>query len=227
MRGQPLRYDAHSGSQRNEHIQRADLRLPGLPHHRTHLRALRVGVEQQVRRLFALARPEPVGDTPLGERSARPPDRGRISSRHRSRHRGQRRRHEPGSPDRSLPLQIRMANGHDVRSGDGIQRRRLLQSRRFKLVGRCLSVDSGDGERTPVFSLASRDVSPSADGIAFGEGQPIRYGVLYALAGAVPGPRLDPSTAGRCARETLVIRSIERLENIPESSMPPLAPERR
>jgi hypothetical protein len=102
-----------------------------------------------------------------------------------------------------------------------------LANGRFRLTGRCLTVNIGEADLTPIFALAGGAIAPSPRGLSRGDGHPIDYGVLYALPGAVPGPRLEPGAALGCPLDTLVIRGIDRLQDLPEPKMPPLTPEPR
>jgi hypothetical protein len=102
-----------------------------------------------------------------------------------------------------------------------------LASGTFRLSGRCLTVNTGDAERTPVFLLPSGSVSPSATQVSLGGNQTIDYGVLYSLPGAVAGPTLRADRAGGCPRETVVVRGIEPADSVPQPKMPPMTPERR
>jgi hypothetical protein len=95
-----------------------------------------------------------------------------------------------------------------------------LASGRFRLSGRCLTVDTGDVERTPVFTLETADVDPRSDRLMLG-GVSFDYGVLYLLPGAAAGPQLSAERAGGCPRGTVIVRSVERRESVPEPSTPP------
>lgn len=101
-----------------------------------------------------------------------------------------------------------------------------IASGRFTLSGRCLTVNTGDMERTPVFALPSTSVDLSPERLTLGGGVTIEYGAIYSLPGAVAGPELSLEDAGRCPRETVIVRSIEP-DDVPQPKTPPLSPQPR
>lgn len=100
-----------------------------------------------------------------------------------------------------------------------------LASGKFRLSERCLTINTGDVERTPVFLIPSGTVDPTAKGLVIGGNEAVEYGIMYRLPGAIVGPQLSAERTGTCPRETVIVQGIERRDIIPEPAMPPLSPQ--
>ena len=99
-----------------------------------------------------------------------------------------------------------------------------LASGTFRIAGRCLTLHTGDAERTPIFLPPSGTLNLSAGSLVIGGGEPVRFGQLYRLPGAVAGPDLAPGAAASCPRQTVIVRTVEQLDSVPAPKMPPLTP---
>lgn len=101
------------------------------------------------------------------------------------------------------------------------------RDREFRLIGRSLVVDVGEGPRTPVFLLPEAKTEPSPEIPAIGTGSSLRYGVRQRRPGAVAGPGLDARAARGCPRETIMVRVTEFPNTVPQPRVPLSAPAAR